>query len=228
MPAKLSVIIPTWNEAASITATLLSLQYLRTTHEIIVTDGGSTDATLALSQNLADHVISSERGRAQQMNAGAAKACGEIFVFLHADTHLPDAAAQHILDGLTCSRRNWGRFDVRLSGDHPLLRMVERLMNWRSRISGIATGDQAIFVRREWFEAVGGFPVIPLMEDIALSRALKRLGPPLCLNARVITSSRRWAQQGILRTVLLMWRLRLAYALGADPRHLAAKYTSAR
>ncbi len=133
----------------------------------------------------------------------------------------PDADAL-ILNALQA--RGWGRFDVRLSGSQLLLRVVATLMNWRSRLTGIATGDQAIFVRRALFEKVGGFPEIPLMEDIALARALKKCGPPLCLKQRVLTSSRRWEQHGILRTIFLMWRLRLAYALGADPAQLVKRY----
>lgn len=224
-PTEISIIIPTWNEAEGIVTTLLSLQNLRDqSAEIIVADGGSRDATVVLAQDLADLVIREGQGRAQQMNAGALRANGAILLFLHADTQLPDDACQLIMVGLVKSGRGWGRFDVRLSGKHPLLRMVERMMNWRSRLSGIATGDQAIFVRRDWFTKLGGFPELPLMEDIALSRALKKMGRPLCLHERVTTSSRRWERDGILRTILLMWRLRLAYALGADPRQLAAKY----
>jgi rSAM/selenodomain-associated transferase 2 len=224
-PHYISVIMPTWNEADGIVATLSSLQNLRDhSAEIIVVDGGSRDATVKLAQTLADLVICEGQGRAQQMNAGAHRAKGDILLFLHADTQLPENVYQLILEGLAKNNRSWGRFDVRLSGKHPLLRVVEFMMNWRSRLTGIATGDQAIFVRRDWFEAAGGFPIIPLMEDIALCRKLKRRGPPLCLRARVVTSSRRWEQHGIVRTVLLMWRLRLAYALGADPLQLAGKY----
>lgn len=223
---QISIIIPALNEAASLPATLTALQSLRRAgHEVIVADGGSTDGTAALAQPWADQVIHGPRGRAVQMNAGAQAARGAVLLFLHADTRLPDLADRLIDEGLTRSGRGWGRFDVRLSGAHPLLRAVELLMNARSRLTHIATGDQAMFVRRDWFEAVGGFPAIPLMEDIALSRALKRRGPPLCLRARVVTSSRRWEQHGVLRTILLMWRLRLAYTLGADPRRLARRYT---
>jgi hypothetical protein len=129
-----------------------------------------------------------------------------------------------VIDGLMASGRGWGRFDVRLSGRHPALRVVERMMNLRSRATGIATGDQAIFVRRDWFRRAGGFPQIPLMEDVALSKALRRSGPPLCLRDAVLTSSRRWEERGVLRTILLMWRLRAEYALGADPVRLAERY----
>ncbi|HLA75069.1 MAG TPA: TIGR04283 family arsenosugar biosynthesis glycosyltransferase [Gammaproteobacteria bacterium] len=221
----LSIIIPTFNEAAAIIPTLRALQPLRQTgREVIVADGDSQDGTPELARPWADHVLRTGRGRAEQMNAGARAASGEILLFLHADSLLPTHADQLISEGLQQTHTEWGRFDVRLSGRHPLLRVVEQLMNWRSRLTSIATGDQAIFVSRAWFNKVGGFPSIPLMEDIALSRALKRLGPPLCLRARVITSSRRWEQHGIMRTILLMWRLRLAYALGADPQQLHRQY----
>lgn len=222
---QISIIIPVLNEAAEIVTTLASLQHLRAqSAEIIVVDGGSRDDTVTLAQPLADLVICSDQGRAQQMNAGARCASGNILLFLHADTHLPADAHHLIVKGLAENDQRWGRFDVRLSGSHLLLRAVESLMNWRSRLTGIASGDQAIFVQRDGFMKIGGFPEIPLMEDIALSHLLKKQGKPLCLHARVITSSRRWERAGIVRTILLMWRLRLAYALGADPERLAAKY----
>ncbi|MDA1107271.1 MAG: TIGR04283 family arsenosugar biosynthesis glycosyltransferase [Proteobacteria bacterium] len=221
--AHLSIIIPALNEASGVAESLQHLQILRRRgHEIILADGGSQDATVTLAQPWVDRVIHSSRGRALQMNAGAQAAHGQALVFLHADTQLPPDADRLILSAL--EKRQWGRFDVRLSGTHPLLRIVEWMMNWRSRLTGIATGDQAIFVRRDSFQHAGGFPVIPLMEDIALSRALKRLGPPLCLRARVVTSSRRWEQRGLMRTILLMWWLRLAYALGVDPSRIAKRY----
>lgn len=223
MGPRLSVIVPVLNEAPAIAGALAALQPLRAQgHEVIVVDGGSDDGTVALAQAGADRVIAAARGRARQMNAGAATARGDVLLFLHADTRLPPRADRLIVEAL--AHRGWGRFDVRLSGRQPMLRVIERAMNWRSRLTGIATGDQAIFVRRDRFEAVGGFPGIPLMEDIALSRRLKAFGPPRCLAARVVTSSRRWEAGGIARTVLLMWRLRLAYFLGADPARLAQRY----
>ena len=221
----LSIIIPALNEAAHITATLENLQPLRRRGaEVIVADGGSTDATVSLAQNTADRVIAAERGRARQMNAGAAVAQGEILCFLHADTRLPENADGLMIGGLSRSRRSWGRFDVDIAGRHPMLKVIATMMNWRSRLTGIATGDQALFITRSLFEAAGHFPDIPLMEDIALSRQLKVYSRPLCIAHRLTTSGRRWEEQGLWRTVLLMWRLRLAYWLGADPRELAARY----
>ncbi|MBV9774905.1 MAG: TIGR04283 family arsenosugar biosynthesis glycosyltransferase [Gemmatimonadetes bacterium] len=222
---RISVVVPALDEAAGIADTLATLRPLRGRgHEVIVVDGGSTDGTAEIAAPLADRVVRSGRGRARQQNAGAREAGGDVLLFLHADTRLPPEADRAVLEGLRRSGRGWGRFDVRLSGRPPALRVVERMISLRSRVSGIATGDQAIFVRRKWFEAAGGFPEIPLMEDVALSRALKQRGRPLCLRERVVTSSRRWEERGIARTVLLMWRLRLAYWLGADPERLARSY----
>ncbi|HKA39584.1 MAG TPA: TIGR04283 family arsenosugar biosynthesis glycosyltransferase [Burkholderiales bacterium] len=221
----LSIIVPCLNEADGIAATLVALAPMRARGaEVIVVDGGSRDATVAQAGPLADAVISAPRGRALQMNAGAARARGEILLFLHADTLLPEAADALIVDGLQRSRRGWGRFDVAIASRNPLLRVVAALMNVRSRVTGIATGDQAIFVTRSLFTAAGGYPDIPLMEDVALSARLKHFGPPLCLRHRLTTSGRRWERNGVLRTILLMWRLRLAYRLGADPRKLAVRY----
>jgi len=191
---------------------------------VIVVDGGSRDATVLRARPRADAVISAERGRAAQMNAGAARANGNVLLFLHADTRLPHDADRMVLDGLHRSGRAWGRFDVRIEGARRLLPVVAWLMNLRSRLTGIATGDQAMFVRRDAFVAAGGFPAIPLMEDIALSKRLKRASRPVCLPDRVVTSGRRWEQNGILSTVLLMWRLRLAFFFGADPGKLAQRY----
>jgi rSAM/selenodomain-associated transferase 2 len=222
---RLSIIIPVLDEEAEIAHVLAALAPLRSRGvETIVVDGGSRDRTAALARPLADRVIAAPRGRAVQMNAGAVAATGDVLLFLHADTRLPAEADRLVLDGLARSGRQWGRFDVRISGRHPLLRVVAALMNIRSRLTGIATGDQAMFVRRDLFERVGGFPAIPLMEDVAFSRAAKRVGEPLCLSPRAITSGRRWEQRGVMRTILLMWRLRLAYSLGAAPARLAHLY----
>lgn len=220
-----SVIVPALNEASTIAATLAPLQEARAFgHEIIVVDGGSTDGTPEHAGPLADHVVRSPAGRARQMNAGADVATGDVLWFLHADTLAPNGATESITAALSDDRRCWGRFDVRLSGARWPFRVIETTMNLRSCLTQIATGDQGIFVTREAFEAVGGFPDIPLMEDIELSKRLRRRSPPACLRTRLVTSSRRWEQNGILRTVLLMWRLRLAYFLGASPAHLAERY----
>lgn len=225
LPVSLSIIIPCLDEAESIADTLKALQPLRKrATEIIVVDGGSGDDTVALARPWVDRVLAAPRGRALQMNAGAAQARGEILLFLHADCILPDAADGLIIDGLLRSHRNWGRFDVRIASRHPLLRGVETLMNARSRVTGIATGDQGIFVTRSLFEAAGRFPEIALMEDIALSRRLKRFGMPLCLSHRITASGRRWENRGVCRTIVLMWGLRLAYWLGANPDELALRY----
>lgn len=221
---KISIIVPALNEAQSITHILGDLAAARAAgHELILVDGGSSDATPDLGSSLADRLVVAPRGRATQMNAGAAQATGDLLWFLHADTRVPPGAADRLLAALA-EGKTWGRFDVRLSGGAALLRVVERMMNLRSCLTGIATGDQGIFVVRRIFEALGGFPDIPLMEDIALSKALRRLSRPACLNPPLVTSSRRWERDGILRTVLLMWRLRMAYALGADPGDLAGRY----
>jgi rSAM/selenodomain-associated transferase 2 len=221
----LSIIIPCLNESEGITATLGALAPLRARGaEVIVVDGGSRDDTVGRAAALADLVITAPRGRASQMNAGVARARGEILLFLHADALLPEAADLLIIDGLKRLRRSWGRFDVTIAGRHPLLRVVGWLMNLRSRLTGIATGDQAIFVTRSLFTAAGAYPEIALMEDVALSKRLKQFGPPLCLKHRLTTSGRRWEKHGVLRTIVLMWRLRLAYWLGADPGKLAMRY----
>jgi rSAM/selenodomain-associated transferase 2 len=225
----LSIIVPTLNEAGAIADCVASLQAMRGRGaEVIVVDGGSTDETPTLAAPSVDRVVSAPRGRAAQMNAGAKLASGKLLLFLHADTRLPETADLLVAQALAASGRVWGRFDVAIEGTHPLLRVVAWSMNFRSRLTGIATGDQAIFVRAEAFDAAGGFPELPLMEDVALSRKLKRVGRPLCLRARAITSGRRWEQRGVLRTILLMWRLRGAYWLGADPGRLEQVYGAAR
>ena len=223
--AKLSIIIPALDEGEEIVATLDRLAHLRALGvEVIVVDGGSHDATVQRARMRSDRVISAPRGRASQMNAGAVKASGDVLLFLHADTRLPDDAEHLVLGGLDRAGRVWGRFDARIEGKRPLLSLVAWFMNVRSRITGIATGDQAIFVRRDAFNAVGGFPPIPLMEDIAVSKQLKRRSPPLCLRELVVTSGRRWERNGIFSTILLMWWLRLAFFFGADPKKLARRY----
>jgi rSAM/selenodomain-associated transferase 2 len=216
----LSVVVPTLDEAAGIERCLAALAPLRARgHEVIVADGGSADGTARLAAPLADRVIQAPRGRAAQMNAGAAAASGDALLFLHADTFLPPGADRLVLEALAAHA--WGRFDVTIDSDDPRLAVIAWFMNRRSRLTGIATGDQAIFVRRADFP---GFAPIALMEDVAFSRAMKRVSPPACLAARVRTSARRWQERGIERTVLLMWRLRFAYWRGADPDELARRY----
>jgi rSAM/selenodomain-associated transferase 2 len=222
---QLSIIVPALEESATITATLSALQPLRAQgHEVIVVDGGSRDATLLIARLLADRAYVTKAGRATQMNFGARRAAGDVLVFLHADSILPpdapSAIGAELDDGAT-----WGRFDVAIGGKPWVLKLIAAMMNLRSRLTGIATGDQAMFVRRTQFETVGGFPAIPLMEDVALSSLLKRTaGRPACLRTRVTTSGRRWEAHGPWRTIFTMWRLRLAFALGADPAALARHY----
>jgi len=214
------VIVPALNEARGIRAALEALAPLRARgHEVIVADGGSTDGTAQLALGLCDQVLDAPRGRAIQMNAGARAATGFALVFLHADTLLPPLADQVVFSSL--KTHIWGRFDVKIDGRHALLKLVGCAMNLRSRLTGIATGDQAIFVRREAFS---GFPEIALMEDVAFCKRMKRLGPPARVRETVLTSGRRWESRGVLRTIVLMWSLRLLYFLGARPERLVRFY----
>jgi rSAM/selenodomain-associated transferase 2 len=224
---RLTVVLPVLNEAAIIVAALQALAPLRARGaEIIVADGYSRDGTAQLAEPFADRVITVRRGRGAAMNAGAAFGTGDALLFLHADTALPDGT-DRLIDAALAGRA-WGRFDLRMAGCHPLLAVVARMINLRSRLTGIATGDQAIFVSRKAFEAVGGFPDLPLMEDIAISRRLKRLCRPYCIATPAVTSGRRWEQSGVIRTILLMWRLRLSYYLGVEPALLAELYDAPR
>ncbi len=220
---RLSIVLPVLNEAGGIARALAALRPLSDRGaQVLVVDGGSHDDTVARARAHGAAVIMAERGRALQMNAGAQAARGEQLLFLHADTLLPPDADRLIDAAL--AQRAWGRFDVRIEGRHPMLRVVAAMMNLRSRLTGIATGDQALFVRREAFDRVGGFPRQPLMEDIELSRRLRRCSAPACVRARVVTSGRRWERDGVWRTIVLMWRLRLAYFLGVPPERLHARY----
>jgi rSAM/selenodomain-associated transferase 2 len=217
---RLSVVVPALNEARGIRAALEALAPLRARgHEVIVADGGSTDGTVRVASGFCTQVLNAPRGRALQMNAAARAATGEMLLFLHADTRLPPQAVELVQASL--KEHLWGRFDVEIEGRHPLLKVVACAMNLRSRMTGIATGDQAIFVRRDAFP---GFPEIALMEDIAFCKRMKRLGPPACRREKALTSGRRWESRGVLRTILLMWRLRLMYFLGADPEDLSRIY----
>jgi rSAM/selenodomain-associated transferase 2 len=213
------------DEAAGIADALKALAPCRARGaEVIVVDGGSRDGTSDLARPHADRVLAAPRGRATQMNAGAAAAAGAVLLFLHADTRLPPDADRLVRDGLARSGRAWGRFDVAIEGQSLLLPLIALSMNLRSRLTGITTGDQAMFVTRAAFDRVGGFPEIALMEDVVLAARLKRVSRPLCLRERVTTSGRHWEKRGVMRTILLMWRLRLAYFLGAKPEVLARRY----
>lgn len=224
---KVSVIIPVLNEERTIVTTLRAVVALAP-HEIIVVDGGSSDRTRELCGSFDVKLLSAERGRARQMNSGARQATGDVLVFLHADTRLPETALADIELALSDRRCIGGRFDVDLEGSHPMLKVVGALINFRSRITRVGTGDQAIFVRRRIFEQAGGYPDIPLMEDVAFCRALKRLGPIACLRSRVATSARRWENDGVWRTILRMWALKALYFAGVAPTRLKHFYGDTR
>lgn len=220
-----SIIVPVFNEAAGIVKALERLQPLRRQGaEIVVVDGGSRDATVSLATPLADHVQVAARSRGHQLNVGASLATGDILLFLHADTRLPDAVLAAIRQALAGGGKVWGRFDVRIDGSLFGLGLVAFMMNWRSRLSGIATGDQGIFVTRRAFAEIGGFPEIPLMEDIVFSRWLRGKSWPACLRLKVVTSGRRWEKHGLLPTIFKMWWLRLRFFMGASPNDLAREY----
>ncbi len=221
---KFSIIIPTLNEEKTIASCLLPLQPLRDNCETIIVDATNDQPIVDYPHtHLADKIIASAKGRARQMNTGASHANGDLLIFLHADTTLPENALQLIEQHI--GNKQWGRFDIQLSGNHFMLKVIAWMMNLRSRLTGIATGDQVIFVTKEAFTTVGHYPEIALMEDIALSKALKKISPPLCLNAKVTSSGRRWERYGVYKTILLMWSLRLRYFFGADPQLLAALYS---
>jgi rSAM/selenodomain-associated transferase 2 len=218
---RLTVVVPALNEAAGIGRCLEACAPLRARgHEVLVVDGGSADGTPEVAAPRCDRVLRGPRGRAAQMNAGAAAAQGDALLFLHADTLLPPDADR--LVGAALAAHAWGRFDVAIDSDDPRLAVIAFFINRRSRLTGIATGDQAIFVRRDAFP---GFAPIALMEDVAFSRSMRRVSPPACVAARVVTSARRWERHGVARTVLLMWRLRYEYWRGADPDELARRYS---
>jgi rSAM/selenodomain-associated transferase 2 len=221
---RLSIIVPILNEGGLALDCVMQLASFREAgHELILVDGGSEDLPAEKLSVYVDQLLITEPGRARQMNQGASVASGEILWFLHADSQVnPDMVSE--IERVVCQGARWGRFDVRLSGQHFLLRLVERMMNWRSCSSGIATGDQGIFVEKLLFETIGGYPDQALMEDVEISRRLKRLANPVCLHQRLVTSSRRWERRGILRTIFLMWGLRLAYWLGVSPSRLARLY----
>ena len=227
LPSSLAVIIPTLNEEDRLGETVSSARGRSAPH-IIVVDGGSSDGTVACARSLGVEVVVGSRGRAAQMNAGARVARSDVLLFLHADTCLPADYDVAVLRALSDPNVVGGRFDVSLQPSSPLLWLTGELMNIRSRLSRIATGDQAIFVRRETFERMGGFPEIPLMEDIAFTKALKRQGAIACLRDRVVTSARRWRADGVVRTVLLMWSLRFLFFCGVSPQQLRRWYGDTR
>ncbi len=225
MPFKLSIIIPVLNESTQIESCLHELQLLRQHgHEVIVVDGGSHDNTISLATPLCDRVIQSKKSRAIQMNSGAAVATGHCFLFLHADTSLPSGTSDLFMKIKNIENR-WGRFDIKLSGDHFLFRIIEQCMNIRSRLTSIATGDQVIFVGKELFTEINGFPIVALMEDIAVSRLLLKRSKPICFKEKVLSSSRRWEQNGIIKTILKMWVLRVLYFFNFDTNRLAKLYS---
>jgi len=222
---KISIIIPSLNEEKHIVRTLTALQYLRKNgHQVILCDAHSQDKTQTLAKPLVDNIICADAGRAKQMNAAAKIAQHELLWFVHADTQIPENADQLIFQHLQKTAAVWGRFDVRLSGSSWLFRIIEKMINLRSCLSGIASGDQGIFVRGDIFKKVGTYENIPLMEDISLSKKLKKISPPCCISTPLMTSSRRWEQRGIMRTVWLMWYCRLAYFLGTPAEKLVQIY----
>lgn len=225
MQAPISIIMPILNEGLILEAALQQLQTLRAHgHELILVDGGSRDSSLSLARKYADRVIMSGAGRAMQMNAGADFARHETLLFLHADTQLPQQADMLINNALASRAARWGRFDLRLNSPRLIYRLIENSINWRSAISGIATGDQAMFVERQFFERVGKFDGLPLMEDVSLSKKLLYFAWPSRIKTPVLSSARKWEQHGVLRTVVLMWRLRTAFFFGADPELLYQRY----
>ena len=223
----LSVIVPVLNEEITVEATLQALVALAP-YEIIIVDGGSRDRTREICRRFAVEVLSSERGRARQMNFGARRTSGDVLLFLHADTRLPESALDDIDAALSDPRYLGGRFDVELPGAHWMFKMIAALINYRSRATKIGTGDQALFVRRDIFDLIGGYPDIPLMEDIVFCRALKGMGNIACLRSRVVTSARRWERDGVWRTILRMWMLKLCYFAGVSPSRLKQFYADTR
>ena len=221
--AEISIVIPVLNEHKGIVFFLKNLQRFRPRCQLIVVDGGSKDDTIDLAIPYVDKVLEATTGRAEQMNKGATEAVAPILLFLHADTFLPDDAVTQIKQAIAQQYR-WGRFDIKLMSPHPALTIIACFMNWRSKLTGIATGDQAIFVEKGFFETSGAYPDIALMEDIALSKKLNKVAKPYCVSSKVTSSARRWHQFGIVKMMLLMWWLRLRYFLGDSPSNLAQLY----
>jgi rSAM/selenodomain-associated transferase 2 len=224
----LSVIVPMLNEAAAIADALRAIRLGAPDAEVIVVDGGSTDASVATARPLCDQLIVASRGRALQMNVGAHASNGSVLAFVHADTIVPPTFAVDIADALSDRDVVGGRFDVQLDADALPYRIIGAMISLRSRISRTGTGDQAIFVRRNVFDGIGGFADIELCEDLEFTRRMKRVGPVACLYSRVTTSARRWSRDGIVRTVLLMWLIRVLYLLGVPPNRIKRMYANTR
>ncbi len=216
------------NEEGAIAATLRAIRAGAPDAEITAVDGGSSDGSVEAARAHCDTVIAAPRGRAAQMNAGAARASGDVLAFVHADTIVPATFAREIAAALADERVVGGRFDLRLDDPHPLCTLIGFLISARSRLSRTATGDQAIFTRRSVFESLGGFALIPICEDLDFSRRLKRTGRVACLRAEVVTSARRWRRRGIIRTSLAMWAIRALYLAGVSPTRLARLYSEVR
>ena len=224
MQKNISIIVPVRNEATRIISFLKKLQSLRQHAEIIVVDGQSKDDTAKLAEAWCDKLVASPAGRAIQMNAGAKLAQSNTLLFLHADTYLPDNAHELVEQALR--ENEWGRFDIKLSGEMFMFRIIKTLINLRSRLSNIATGDQAIFLKKDLFNHIGMYDQQPLMEDIALCRKLRRHGDAACIKQKAVTSSRRWEEHGVWKTIVTMWSLRFAYFIGISPSKLYRFYYS--
>lgn len=233
--ATVSIVVPILNEADNLPHLFANIACLNPApQQVILVDGGSMDKSIGVAQNLIKdlelnnklgidwQIIESSAGRATQMNGGARLAIGDILLFLHADTQLPSQAILGVVNAMGTAE--WGRFDVRLDSRQPMLWIVSQMINWRSKLSRIATGDQAIFIKRELFEQVGGYPDQALMEDIEICKKLKTIAKPACLKSKVVTSARRWQQHGTWRTIILMWQLRFDYWRGVSADNIKARY----
>ena len=223
----ISVVIPTLNEAANIAETLASVQAASNV-EVIVVDGGSSDETVEIARSHGAKILETSGGRARQMNLGAAAARGEVLLFLHGDTRLPQDYDKAIHHALNRPGAVAGAFRLRIRGNRTGIRFIERTANWRSRLLGMPYGDQAIFVGSGLFRSLGGFPELPIMEDVELMGRLRRLGRVVIASASVLTSDRRWQALGVWRTTLTNYVILIGYFLGASPSRLARWYRRQR